>query len=57
MVGPGNYLASLVAALFEIRLGAVRFPTSSRVAFHQSDHPTGRILKVKSGITKAMELC
>ena len=34
----------------------VHVPTSSSVAFRQSDHPTGRILKVKSAIREPIEL-
>jgi hypothetical protein len=33
MVDPGNHLASWVTGLFVMRLGTVRFPTSSSVAF------------------------
>ena len=55
MVGPANELASLATALFMMRLVTVRFTTSSSVAFRQSDHTTGRILKVKSAIGEATE--
>jgi len=55
MVGPGSYLAPLLTALFAMRLVTVRFPTSSSVAFRRSDHPTGRILKVKPAIGESIE--
>jgi len=50
MVGPRNYLAYFLTTLFSMRLATVRFPTFSSVAFHRSDHPTGRILKVRAAI-------
>jgi len=53
MVGPENYLASLVTALFATRLVTV---CSSSLAFFQSDYSTGRILKVKSTIGEAIGL-
>ena len=59
-LGPGNKLDSLIRALFMImimtRLGTVRFPSSSSVALRQSDHPSGRVLKVKSVIRKEIVL-
>ena len=56
MVGPWNDSASVVTTLFVRRLVTVHVPTSSSVAFRQSDHPTGRILKVKSAIGEPIEL-
>ena len=57
MVGTGNQLALLIHGLFVVRLVTVRFPSSSSVAFCRSDHPTGRVLKVKSIIREGIVLC
>ena len=38
MAGPGHKLASLISALFVLRLVTVRFLSASNVAFVRSDH-------------------
>ena len=55
-VGPGNQLASWIHTLFVMQLVMVRFPSSSSVAFRRFDHPTSRILKVKSVIRETIVL-
>jgi hypothetical protein len=49
MVGPENQLASLIPAMFVLRLVSVRLQEVLPCCIPaRSDHPTGRVLKVKS---------
>ena len=56
MGGLGNYSASLVTALFVMRVITVRFPTSSSVAFYWSDHPTATAEFWRSSLLSEKEL-
>ena len=50
MVGPGNYLASLVTGLFVMRMVTVRFPTSFSIAFANLTAPLVEFWRSGSGL-------